>query len=1038
MLFLRGVWWRRGFSLSVLLVGLVAAAVAALGPLYARAASESTLTDELRQAGYRTGLAFTLPRHTGDAHATGAARRAVGAGAHLPGYSAPVEGEHVPLTTVRNAAGRFTPLAPMAWRTDVCAHLQLVSGRCPTRTGEAMVDVVAVSGGPRWHLGDRLTLHQAIPLPLPDVGFRNGPLLAGGLRIVGTYRPRDLADGYWFDLPFFNARLGHSVNTAITDETDAVFVVPQQFARAPSPVPDVVDFDVPLTPTRVRLDDVPALRREVAAVQARFPTTSKNPATPTMRTVLPAALRHAARDRDQVQTATLVVVLELAALSLVALFYVVRAAVAARGDEIALAKVRGLRPRQAVLLAVGEPLAVLALALPLGLALAWGATVAMTRSALVGGTPVTVTAAAGWALLVALGGMAVAATLSAVQVVTRPVLDQWRNTVSGRSQGRRLLAFDLAVAVAAVVIVVTLRSGEGARPHPLFLLTPALVALAVALVGARLLPVACRRSLRRTRASRRLVAFLALRQTVRRPGGLRLATFLAVAVGLATFAVCGEAVARANRQARAETELGAPTQLSVLDEPGHDPQAAVDAADPHGRWAMTAASWSPDGGSDTGAGATIVGTLLGVQPGRLAATAYGVRGQVPPATIARAITAPTARVANLRGTGVTVRLDTTALVGDRPSVRIAVRRGHSPAVQLDAGALRPGVHDYTAPVDCRAGCTFAGLVFTPSVTAQPVLTATTTLTAVGATAATGSTPVPVDLTASSSWRSSGLGDGAGVRTAAVAGGLRVLVRSTGGGSPILNYADVPAGVPVVAGPRSVTGEGTGTVSDFTNTTLAYHVARTVNPLPVQLDNGAIADLDYLRSTLPDFARESTWTVWLGRHAPRDAVQRLTRAGLLVQSRRTAGARSAQLAREGPALGLLLLLVCAVAAAVLGVGGTAVSVLSQARRRSYEFAALRAVGVRVRSLRRSAVTEQALLLGVGVILGVPAGYLAADLVLPVVPEFSDLTPVVLRYEPPVLVALGCALVFAVLLCLSALAGGRALLRGAVASRLREAP
>ena len=68
MLFLRGLRWRRGFSAAVLLVGIICAAVAAIGPLYARAAGESTLTDELRAAAPGTGLAFAAHGVVGDPH----------------------------------------------------------------------------------------------------------------------------------------------------------------------------------------------------------------------------------------------------------------------------------------------------------------------------------------------------------------------------------------------------------------------------------------------------------------------------------------------------------------------------------------------------------------------------------------------------------------------------------------------------------------------------------------------------------------------------------------------------------------------------------------------------------------------------------------------------------------------------------------------------------------------------------------------------------------------------------------------------------
>lgn len=85
MLFLRGLRWRGGFSAAVLLVGLISAAVAAIGPLYARASSESTLTDELRAGGSQTGLAFTSPRPADDAAGISDIAHRIGSALHVPG-----------------------------------------------------------------------------------------------------------------------------------------------------------------------------------------------------------------------------------------------------------------------------------------------------------------------------------------------------------------------------------------------------------------------------------------------------------------------------------------------------------------------------------------------------------------------------------------------------------------------------------------------------------------------------------------------------------------------------------------------------------------------------------------------------------------------------------------------------------------------------------------------------------------------------------------------------------------------------------------
>jgi len=69
--------------------------------------------------------------------------------------------------------------------------------------------------------------------------------------------------------------------------------------------------------------------------------------------------------------------------------------------------------------------------------------------------------------------------------------------------------------------------------------------------------------------------FLAARQVARRPAGLRLAAMLAVAVGLASFGVSGEAVAAGNRDARAQAELGAQRVVAMQFERGVDPVAGA-------------------------------------------------------------------------------------------------------------------------------------------------------------------------------------------------------------------------------------------------------------------------------------------------------------------------------------------------------------------------------------------------------------------------------------------------------------------------------
>ena len=91
----------------------------------------------------------------------------------------------------------------------------------------------------------------------------------------------------------------------------------------------------------------------------------------------------------------------------------------------------------------------------------------------------------------------------------------------------------------------------------------------------------------------------------------------------------------------------------------------------------------------------------------------------------------------------------------------------------------------------------------------------------------------------------------------------------------------------------------------------------------------------------------------------------------------------------------------------------------------------------RSLLRAGVLEQLLLLGTGVVLGVPTGLIAARLAMPVIPEFGDHTPIMLDYSPKALPTLIFAGAFVVLLSVTAVIAARALISIAVPARLREA-
>ena len=1023
----RGLWWRRGSALTLLAVATVTVAASALGPVYAHAASESTLRDRLTSTPVtQTGLMLT---DVVDASQSGAASDlsvdppAPGA---VLGYPTRIAALGAQVTV--HASGADAPQdTTVLWRDGYCLHVVVVRGRCPTAPGEAMASARTLSGGYGWRLGSVL---QVFGLTVDVPGGAQGSTQQGlQLKVVGEYRPVDAHEPYWFGHPYFEAHQGSGDHP---DTVDAVLVDPATFRTLSVPSPMNLTLDYPLDATRIRLADEDRLWAQVLAANKKY----SGAATAQLHTDMPQVLAAADHERTLLQVSTVLVAAQLALLAWLVLFQVVTDAAEARGNEVALAKLRGFRPWSTVAFGLGQPVAVLAAALPLGLLGAWLVVGVMAHVVLVAGTPVALSWGALAGALAGFTGAVVGAALAARKVLTRPVLEQWRRVPDVHHAAASVLVDLLVVGAAVGGLALLRRSGSsGAAPRPVSLLGPGLLVLAVALLGVRLLPYFGRAALGPTRASRRIGSFLAVRQVLRRPAGLRLSALLAVAVGLATFAVDGEAVAAANRDTRARLEVGAATVVAAQYDQNHDPVTIARAVDPQGRWAMAVARWNGSGGA-------VTGQVLGVDTSRLAAVAQwpaGAAVSVGAAADALGPTVPSPVL--LTGTAVRVHLTTLSRgPGPPPNVAFRLRPGNQREVLPRSGPLQAGAATYSVPVPCAAGCTLVGLVLDRPIDFSAQMRGSVLVTGFEELFAGTWRPVDARLSRPGQWREGGYGGQSTDALTLAPQGLRDDYSSTFGASPGIAHIDSPVPLPLLATGQAVrpdAGPDAAVLVDGSQQAAPYRQIGTVDLLPAVLDDGALVDVRFVAAQLPDFAQEADWQVWLSPQAPADAVARLKDAGLLVQSVQTEQQRAAGLGRQGPALALLLLVVCAVAGALLAAGATALAVAVSGRRRAFELAALAAVGVRRRSLLRSCFGEQLILLGTGFTLGVPTGVVAARLALPEIPEYSDTTAVPLDYAPHVLVVGAFALAVAALLLGTALVGGRVLMRSAVPTRLREA-
>jgi ABC-type antimicrobial peptide transport system permease subunit len=109
-----------------------------------------------------------------------------------------------------------------------------------------------------------------------------------------------------------------------------------------------------------------------------------------------------------------------------------------------------------------------------------------------------------------------------------------------------------------------------------------------------------------------------------------------------------------------------------------------------------------------------------------------------------------------------------------------------------------------------------------------------------------------------------------------------------------------------------------------------------------------------------------------------------------------------------------------------------------RRRGYELAALQAVGVSPRTLRRATAAEQGSIFGIGLLVGLAAGLVGSQLSLPSTPVFVDTStgpPLVLGLPWVLLAALTVGMI--VLFAVVTVAITRVVERAATPSQLRGA-
>ncbi len=1007
-LVLLAVLWRRGLAAALVVAAAAGIAVVAIGPIWSRASLESNLRETFRTVGSDAGLRlFATAGPDSDDVPVGLAQQAWDtAPRSLPGYPSRIRGIRIGVHLSTAAAPLAAASSALVYRSDACRRVRIVQGRCPSGEDEVMVsrDVSGLTGY-GYRLGAEVTA--------------TGLAEQHAYRISGVYAVDDPSSAYWFGLGFPVRSTGGGGEPLAFDPLIGTVAGLQRFSRLQ---PASVSSDYLLDPERVRLADVPRIEAAVAALQRRYADQQR------LRVVsgFGPVVAEVQRRQGATDLGGVLVTLQLALLAWAVLFQIATDAAEARAAEVALLTLRGATRLRTAVFTFTEPLVLLMGAVPLGIVAGWSAVLLLAPTVLLPGTPVVLDAAAVLAAVAAFTGGAAAVALAGRRVLRRSVLQLWQRTERS-AEPLRPFAVDLAVAAVAVAAVVALLVA-GRSAGPVLLLAPGLLVAAVGLLGVRLVPGLVRRFVPPTRTAASVPLFLAVRQVARRPAGLRLVAVLAVALGLASFAGVAQGAAATDRAARAAADVGAPRTFRVLDSTPGRTIAAVERADPEGRWAMAATTWSPSGG-------TITGRVLAVQADRYAAVGLTASGGPAVGELGRRLGSPVDAV-RFRGDRLTIALTATTVAG-RPVVGVDLVDATGARRQATAGVLREGRRTYAADVPCARGCELVGLAWLPAVD-RGAIGGDVLLTGVEVGLDGAASPLRLPR-AAGSWVAAPPVSGAVDRVRAGREGVQDRFRSADGGYGGVQLASRPLPLPVIATASAVLRGDVDDVprmEDQAGDVVPVRVTRFAPLLPVVLGTGAVVDLGALDYRLGSLFREVEPQVWLGSAAPPDALQRLRAAGLRLRVLDSTGSEQARLARQGPALSLLLLQVCGAAGAVLAMLATAISISSTARRRSYEAAAMLALGLRRAQVGGAAVLEQVLLLAAAVALGVPAGWLAAVVTLPVLPRFDTATPIALITVPSPLPALALAGAFLLLVLVAALVGALAVLRSAHGSRLRE--
>ncbi|MGI8713393.1 MAG: ABC transporter permease [Solirubrobacteraceae bacterium] len=860
------------------------------------------------------------------------------------------------------------------------------------------------------------------------------------IRITGVFRIPNLLSAYWFGDPSPYFPFGQNTGQPrYLDEVDDLFVASAAAFAVPSGYRPSLDSESGLRPGVLGIANASAVKQDMLALERHASDTGF-----TIETGLPALLSRTLHQQSLMNTIVVVAALQLVLLAIWVLTSVLLRSADLRRAELRVARLRGFPPRTLFAVSITEPAALCVIGVVLGIAGAWVVVLLAASMLFVPGTTVRPDT---WTFV---GFGAVLLTICAVLGLSAMRSLRSSGLAASSSQsaaGRSRVVIDVSILAVSVVALVGASTSGALSSHsnPVAAAAPAVVALGTSVIAIRIIELLCRRLSTATLDSPAVASFLAVRRIGRRPAVLREGRTLVIAVGLACFAVSAWSVARANRLTAASFSIGARTVVTATADDRKLDQA-VNAVDPRGRFAMAAVEIS-----------TSSTALIGVDATRLAAVAAWPGGTTHEsvAAVSRALTPGRAFEVNLPNGALAVSATVSASgVASRDLAHVDLRAWLFDPVHgtriIDLGRLRSGSSAYRGVPQTGCPCRLVGIGVLSSAKRVPSsgqihldLSALTDRSGNGTPRNVGAELTP------KAWRSTTAGvrviaDGSGVGfdipMAAVAGDIGPYEASA---AAMASIADHPSVLPAVAGSRAeslaVSGGGEGTLAeqglDGSNITVRPVIA--ASSVPRIGDGGVFVDLGMLERTQLDPTRPYTSEqVWLGPHAPANAVSRLKAAGLQIDDVQRSSTLISQARHTGPALAYDFMLLATLVALLVAAVGTYGVLAAGSRQRATEMVALEAAGVRRSILVRSLAIE-ATILALTALFGVAAGVGSAAIALPSLPQLATSTDAPLSYALPVSLLLAAALGAVLVVAAATALAARGILTSMSPSLLRTA-